>query len=87
LGWSQPRRFVVLRERVREQRAAVGGRLLDAPGYTCRVLVTNTNLAPVEVWRRSNRQVCVEQRMKELKNVLVAGASCTRQFFVAEAAF
>jgi GTP-binding protein EngB required for normal cell division len=33
-GWSQARRFVVVRERVRETKAAVGRKLIDVPGYT-----------------------------------------------------
>jgi hypothetical protein len=40
-GWSKERRFVVVRERIRETKAAVGRRLLDVPGYTFRVWVTN----------------------------------------------
>lgn len=36
-GWSKARRFVVVRERVREGRNAVGRRLIDVPGYTFRV--------------------------------------------------
>ena len=36
-GWSQERRFVVVRERIRETKAAVGRRLIDVPGYTFRV--------------------------------------------------
>ena len=31
-GWSQARRFVLVRERVRETKAAVGRRLIDVPG-------------------------------------------------------
>jgi hypothetical protein len=54
LGWSRPRRFVVVRERVREKKEAVGRKLLDVPGYTFRVWVTNTDLAAVEVWRSYN---------------------------------
>jgi hypothetical protein len=33
-GWDVERRFVVLRERIREEKEAVGRRLLDVPGYT-----------------------------------------------------
>jgi hypothetical protein len=40
-GWSKPRRVVGLRERVREDKAIVGRLLLDVPGYTFRVWVTN----------------------------------------------
>ena len=45
-GWSCERRFVVIRERVREGRAAVGRKLLDVPGYIYRVFVTNRAEAP-----------------------------------------
>jgi len=41
MGWSRERRFVVVRERVREDKAAVGRKLIDVPGYTFRVWVTN----------------------------------------------
>jgi hypothetical protein len=37
LGWSKERRFVVVRERIRESKAAVGRKLIDVPGYTFRV--------------------------------------------------
>ncbi len=38
LGWSVARRFVVVRETVREGKAAVGRKLIDVPGYTFRIL-------------------------------------------------
>ena len=40
-GWPVKRRFVVLRERVREDKSAVGRSLIDLPGYTYRIFVTN----------------------------------------------
>lgn len=87
LGWSQPRRFVVVRERVREKREAVGRKLLDVPGYTFRVFVTSLDGVPVELWRTYNGRACVEQRIEELKNDLAADDFCTQQFFATEAAF
>ena len=87
LGWSRERRFVVVRERVRESKAAVGRKLLDVPGYTFRVLVTDTELAAVEVWRTYNGRAGVEQRIEELKNDLAADDFCTQQFYATEAAF
>jgi len=87
LGWSRERRFVVVRERVRESKAAVGRKLLDVPGYTFRVFVTNTELAAVEVWRTYNGRAGVEQRIEELKNDLAADDFCTQQFYATEAAF
>lgn len=87
LGWSRERRFVVVRERVRESKAAVGRKRLDVPGYTFRVFVTNTDLAAVEVWRTYNGRAGVEQRIEELKNDLAADDFCTQQFYATEAAF
>lgn len=87
LGWSRKRRFVVVRERVRESKAAVGRKLLDVPGYTFRVFVTNTELAAVELWRSYNGRAGVEQRIEELKNDLAANDFCTQQFYATEAAF
>jgi hypothetical protein len=40
-GWSVERRFVVIRERVREDRDSVGRKLIEVPGYTFRVFVTS----------------------------------------------
>lgn len=87
LGWSRPRRFVVVRERVREKKEAVGRKLIEVPGYTFRVFVTNTPMGAVEVWRSYNGRAAVEQRMEELKNDLAADDFCTQQFFATEAAF
>jgi hypothetical protein len=87
LGWTRARRFVVVRERVREKKEAVGRRLLEVPGYTFRVFVTNTGWDAVEVWRTYNGRAGVEQRIEELKNDLAADDFCTQQFFATEAAF
>ena len=51
LGWLRPRRFVVIREQLRAERASLGRKLLDVPGYTFRVFVTNFALPPEEIWR------------------------------------
>ena len=40
-AWDRVRRFVVVREQVRETRRSLGRKLLDVPGYTFRVFVTN----------------------------------------------
>jgi hypothetical protein len=86
-GWSQERRFVVVRERVREDKAAVGRKLIDVPGYTFRVWVTNRLDAGLELWRDYNQRACVEQRIEELKNDLSAQGFCTQNFWATEAAF
>jgi hypothetical protein len=72
---------------VREKKEAVGRKLLDVPGYTFRVFVTNTELDAVAVWRTYNGRAGVEQRIEELKNDLAADDFCTQQFFATEAAF
>lgn len=87
MGWSRERRFVVVRERVREDKAAVGRKLIDVPGYTFRVWVTNCTDSPLELWRDYNQRACVEQRIEELKNDLGADDFCTQNFWATEAAF
>jgi hypothetical protein len=86
-GWSKERRFVVVRERVRETKEAVGRKLLDVPGYTFRVWVTNRSESTLELWRDYNQRACVEQRIEELKHDLAADGFCLRPFFATESAF
>jgi hypothetical protein len=87
LGWSAERRFVVVRERVREDKEAVGRQLIDVPGYTFRIWVTNRSESPLELWRDYNGRATVEQRIEELKNDLGADDFCTQNFWATEAAF
>lgn len=86
-GWSAERRFVVVREQVRESRASVGRKLIDVPGYTFRVFVTSQAAAPAEIWRDYNRRADMENRIAELKHDLGAHGFCMKQFFATEAAF
>ena len=86
-GWSRARRLVVLRERVREGKEAVGRRLIDVPGYTFRVWVTNRSEGALELWRDDNGRATIEQRIEELKHDLAADGFCLRPFFATEAAF
>jgi len=86
-GWSLERRFVVIREQVREGRDSVGRRLIDVPGYTFRVFVTSCDTAPQEIWRDYNRRADMENRIAELKHDLGADGFCMKQFFATEAAF
>jgi hypothetical protein len=87
LGWDRPRRFVVIREQLRAERASLGRKLLDVPGYTFRVFVTNFALPPEEIWRDYNRRADMENRIAELKHDLAADDFCLREFFATEAAF
>lgn len=86
-GWDVERRFIVVRERIRESRSAVGRKLFDVPGYTFRVMVTNMEGEPVDIWRDYNKRGDMENRIKELKYDLAADDFCMRQFYATEAAF
>ena len=86
-GWDRPRRFVVIREQLRAERASLGRKLLEVPGYTFRVFVTNSALPPEEIWRDYNHRADMENRIAELKHDLAADDFCLRQFFATEAAF
>jgi hypothetical protein len=86
-GWSKERRFVVVRERVRETKAAVGRILIDVPGYTFRVWVTNRSESSLALWRDYNGRAGVEQRIEELKHDLAADGFCLQPFFATESAF
>jgi hypothetical protein len=86
-GWTCARRFVAIRERVQEKKPPVGRMLFDVPGYTYRVMVTNRNDSPVEIWRDYNKRADMEKRIMELKYDLAADDFCLRQFYATEAAF
>ena len=78
---------MVVRERVRETKTAAGRRLIDVPGYTFRVWVTNRTESALELWRDYNQRACVEQRIEELKHDLAADGFCLQPFYATESAF
>lgn len=86
-GWNKPRRFIVVRERVRESKSAVGRKLLDVPGYTFRIFVTNRTEDALTLWRDYNKRAVIEQRIEELKAELNADGFCMKSFFATESAF
>jgi hypothetical protein len=86
-GWQVERRFVVIREQVRESRDSVGRKLIDVPGYTFRIFVTSCAEAPEEIWRDYNQRADMENRIAELKYDLGADGFCLKEFFATEAAF
>jgi hypothetical protein len=85
--WERERRFVVIRERVCEEKRSLGRKLLEVPGYTFRVFVTSCEDRPEGVWRDYNRRADVEKRIAELKYDLAADDFCLHEFFPTEAAF
>lgn len=86
-GWDRKRRFVVVRERIRESKEALGRMLLEVPGYTFRIFVTNREGDPLELWRDYNQRAVIEQRIEEIKNEMHADGFCMRDFFATESAF
>lgn len=86
-GWPATLRFVAVRERVRESKEALGSKLLEVPGYTFRLWVTNRSDPPMEIWRQYNGRACVEQRIEELKAELSVQGFCMHSFWATEAAF
>lgn len=86
-GWQRERRFVAVRELVREGRESKGRKLIDVPGYTFRIFVTSLEDAPEQVWRDYNRRADMENRIAELKRDLGADGFCLKQFHATEAAF
>jgi hypothetical protein len=87
LGWDRARRFVVVREQLQETKRSPGRKLLEVPGYTFRVFVTNLPDPPEAIWRDYNQRACMEQRIEELKSDLAADDFCLKEFFATEAAF
>ena len=58
-GWHTERRFIVLRERVEEkpsEREAKGRKLIDVPGFTFRIWVTNAPGEAMVLWRDYNQR-------------------------------
>lgn len=86
-GWDRERRFVVIREQLREEQDSAGKKLLEVPGFTFRILVTSCSAAPEEVWRDYHQRADVENRIAELKLDLAADDFCLHEFFATEAAF
>src|SRR6516225_9746707 len=48
---------------LRAERPSLGRKLLEVPGYTFRVFVTNLVLPPEEIWRDYNRRSDMENRI------------------------
>jgi Transposase DDE domain group 1 len=78
---------VVIREERRAERPSLGRKLLEVPGYTFRVFVTNRALPPEEIGRDYNRRADMENRIAELKHDWGADDFCLHEFFATEAAF
>lgn len=87
-GWSQPRRVVLIRH-LKSQRPDAGGRLLlECPGYTFQVLVTNLPLQvqALDVWRDYNGRAGSENVIRELDECFALPQLSLKKFYATEAA-
>ena len=75
-GWSKERRFVVVRERIRETKAAEVRPLIDVPDYTFRAWVTNRSEDTLTLRRDYSGRACVEQWIEELQHDLASDGFC-----------
>ena len=87
VGWTAPRRLVVVREELRQRPEARGKLLIEVPGYTYHVLVTTLAHHPVQTWQFYNSRADSENRLKELKEDFGANGFCLHTFDGTEAAF
>lgn len=88
LGWSQPRRLILIRHRVAERPEAGGKKLIDVPGYVFQALVTSlpASEAPLAVWRYYNGRADCENVIKELQQGFALTTLCLQSFWATEAA-
>ncbi|HEV2315442.1 MAG TPA: IS1380 family transposase [Candidatus Acidoferrales bacterium] len=85
-GWSEPRRFVVIRRLVPEEPSAQLA-LFQMGGYSYQVLVTNLALTPLHLWRFYNQRARAELIIRELKDAYGLGKIPTKDFAANEAFF
>lgn len=87
LKWDRARRFVVVKEQLpprKPRQAAL--ELLDVPGFSFRVFVTNRTEEREWLWRHYDKRAGIEPRFSEIKSDLAADDFCLRSFFATEAA-
>ncbi len=84
-GWSKARRVVVVRHRTEDQ--AQGRTLLEVPGYTYAVYVTNLTLPPIQVRALYQGRADSENRIKELLHDFAVSGFVSEKFWSTETAF
>ncbi len=91
-AWQQPRRMVIVRQRIKDRPQATGKQLrLFAEeeiykNYRYSAYVTNLKLAPAEVWRLYRGRGDAENRIKELKYDFGFDSFNLKDFYATEAA-
>ena len=84
---GKPRRFVCVRQELRERPHAAGRRLIDCPGYTYQVMPTSLPYAAELVCRRYAGRADSKNRIKELKEDLSLDTECLQSFDATDTAF
>ena len=84
-GWSKARRVIVVRHRRRDRQE--GRALIEIPGYTYSVYVTNLSLPPMQVRALYQGRADSENRIKELLGDFAISGFVTQKFWATEAAF
>lgn len=78
---------MVILERIREEKDALGRELFEVLGHTFRIVVTNRSEDSSGPWRDYNNRAGIEQRIEEVKAQMHADGFCTKDFFATESAF
>jgi hypothetical protein len=86
LKWKRARRFVVVKEQLPPSKPRKTLQLLDVPGFSFRVFVTNRTEQPEWLWRHYDKRAGIEPRFSEIKADLAADDFCLHSFFATEAA-
>lgn len=86
-GWKKPRRMVVVRQSVIERPDAQGKIFPDLPGYKYSVMITNTELPAIQVWRLYRGRADCENRIKELKQDFGLGSFSLKDFTSTKVAY
>jgi hypothetical protein len=84
-GWSKSRRVVVVRQRTADRGKA--RQLLEVPGYSYSVFVTNLTLPPLQVRALYQGRADSENRIKELLHDFAIAGFVSQKFWATEAAF
>jgi len=84
-GWSKARRVVVVRHRTKDR--YTGRVLLEVPGYTYGVYVTNLALPCLQVRALYRGRADSENRIKELLQDFAISGFVSQKFWATEAAF
>lgn len=84
-GWSKARRVVVVRQP--KQDRIKGRYLLDVPGYSYSVFVTNLTLPALQVRALYQGRADSENRIKELLHDFAISGFVSQKFWATEAAF